>query len=130
VVGPGAELGPVGAVGPDGGLGGVDLAAGLSAQLLKASQGGGMVGAGQALLGVLTWGSGARYLTIITGQKSTLLDPASVRLLVASVGWSSTSHTLPRGRRIGDRLSADCAPPYRGGSTFTDHAGGPSSRLS
>ncbi len=53
VVGPGAELGPVRAVGTDGGLGlgSVDVAAGLLGQLLEAVQGPSVRDGGQALGG-------------------------------------------------------------------------------
>jgi hypothetical protein len=74
VGGPGAELGPVRAVGPDGGLG-------L----------GGVVGAGQALTRVLIWRSDARYLTIIARQKRGFsLDPGGHRM----AGVGQADHTL------------------------------------
>ncbi len=71
VVGPGAELGPVGAVGPHGGLGlgRLDVAPRLVRQLLETGQGTGVSDAGDVLPGALLGHSGARYLPIIARQK-------------------------------------------------------------
>ncbi|MDP9473510.1 MAG: hypothetical protein M3Q71_23085 [Chloroflexota bacterium] len=70
MVGPGAELAPVRAVGPHGGLGlgGVDVAAGLFRQLLEAGQGEGVSDAGDVLPGALLGLSDARYPAIIARQ--------------------------------------------------------------
>ena len=70
MVGPGAELGPVRAVGPKGGLGlgRVDVAPGLFGQLLETGQGEQVGGSGQALLGAVIRLSDARYLPIIARQ--------------------------------------------------------------
>ena len=75
MVDPGAELGPVRAVGADRGLGlgSIDVAPGLVGQLLEAVQGAGVRDGGQALRGALVRLSDARYPPIIARQEPEVL---------------------------------------------------------
>lgn len=116
VVGPGAELGPVRAVGPQRGLGlgGVDVAPGLFGQLLETDQGERVGNSDKALLGAVLRLSDARYLPIIARQKAAVADPlrtSARRRPAPPLQTSRAAHSLQSGRQESPPPEARTPPP-------------------